>query len=177
MTNRASALLAEPVKMRIINLDDPSIFIEPEYNPTELREKLAANWAKVTIPGMSHRRRQYIDTDNNSFSFTLHYDSTDRTPDEHNLFLVQRSFLLAHCYARRGATTITDGAPPRVIFVWPGLARMVSIIEDLDFVYLKFNRLLEPTLWEVTIQLSEIRDRRLFFDDVLLNGTFRGSSF
>lgn len=175
MADRSLITLAgEPAKMTMTNLLNPALSIEPQYNPTELEELIAANWTELTIPGLSHRRMQYIDTSNDEFNFTLHYDTTDQSPVDHEKFLSQRKWLMAHTVPRGGGSTIIDGAAPRVLFSWPTLVSIVAVIRSVRFRYLTFNTDLSPTRWDADVKITEIRDSRLTFDDVLINGTFRG---
>lgn len=170
-----SELASEPPKMSLTNIDDPSKSISPQYNPEKLKQKISANWAEQTIPGFSHKRLHYIDTSNDGFSFSLHFDSIGEPKSTQERNMAIRRFLMAHCYARGGAQSIITGAPPRLLLVWPSLVSMTAIVRDLDFTYSRFNRLLEPIVWDVDVVLQEIRDVRLSFEDVFFSGNFRGS--
>lgn len=159
-------------KMSIANLVNGRV-IEAQFNPSQIQEKLSVNWSELPVLGMSHPILQYQSTGAHQFTFTMRFDGTNLGPLSPAVVGMSRNFLLAACYPPRGATDIIGGSPPRLLFVWPGLASLNAIITELSFKHLKMNRRAGPQRFDVDVSLKEIRDVRLFMDDLPIDGTFR----
>jgi hypothetical protein len=175
-------LSRRPVHMSLINLGS-GVEFNPQYNPTEIEETIAAAYNRQKVLGLSHSIPQYSNTENWEASFTLRFDALN--PHSSNgsnsngvtkagdYLLAARQFLMGLCYARRGGQSVADGAPPRVLFVWPFLASLTCFVPEVRFRHLAFNYLAAPTRLDVSIKLEEIRDVRIYGEDVDVNGTFR----
>lgn len=172
----SDTLNTQPPKISFSNVVDPKDTIFPQYNPNKLREQIKVQWSKITVPGLSHKRVNYISTENTGFKMKLHYDATGRTPDVREKFLDHRKFFQAHAVPRGGADTVLGGEAPRLLFIWPGLISMTCILESADFDYTRFNSELGLLTWDVDLVLSEIRDVRLTFEEVRAQGTQRRGS-
>ena len=163
-----------PARMSVVNLTTGES-IEAQFNPTELEEVLDVNWARQVVPGLSHQPMQYVHTGNEKLTLELHFDALDPTTDLAQLLRARR-FLLSLCYARRGAQDLLGGMPPRVLFVWPTLVSLTTVITALSFKHSRFNLEGTPTLLTAKVTLEEIRDVRLVAEDVLANGTQRSGT-
>lgn len=173
--------------MSLINLGS-GVELNPQYNPNEVEETIAVAYQRQKVLGQSHTVPQYVNTENWNSRFTLRFDALNprnRTPGEANsngvtrsgdFLLAARQFIMGLCYARRGGQTVADGAPPRVLFVWPFLASLTCIVAEARFRHLAFNYLGAPTRLDVEVQIEEIRDVRLYGEDVDLEGTFRSNN-
>ncbi len=171
-----SALNRQPPKMSFTNIVDPDDTIFPQFNPEEVRVQLRALWEKITIPGLSHQRLNYISSSNPVFRLTLRYDATGRSPKTREIFEDHLQFLQAHFHPRNGADTVLGGEAPRLLFIWPTLISMTCIIEEANFNLTRFNSELQLMAWNVTLGLSEIRDVRLTFEEVRGLGMKRSGS-
>lgn len=176
MTTRApgdiSASARAPSRMSFTNVSTTESF-EAQFNPAELGEKIAVNYARLAVMGLSHEPLQYQRTGNHTFDFELALRVYDDNGNRRVTIVDQRRFLLSLCYPRRGATNVIGGAPPRVLFVWPNLASLTSVIASLDFKHTLFGRDGTPYHSQVKVGLEEIRDFRLFSEDVRKTGTQR----
>ncbi len=169
----ASSLVALR-KCSIANLRTAEV-LEAQFNPTDFERTIAVNWAHITVPGLSHEVLQYTNTKNTGFSFEFFClanttDSRARTVDFMN-------FIESLCYASAGANSIRNGAPPRVLVVWPSLLSMTCVVGKVGFGYKAFtSNGLEVTRAMVSIDFEEIRDARLTSEDVRARGGLRGSA-
>jgi hypothetical protein len=149
---------------------------EAQYNPSEIEETLSVNYARLAIMGLSHKPMQYQNTDNLSLDFTLVFRAFDDTGNRVNDMKEMKKFLYSLCYSPRSAGSIIGGAPPRVLFIFPNLASLTCKITQL-----KYKTLLQaldgsPTMSEAKITIEEIRDTRLFSEDVREYGIQRASA-
>lgn len=160
-----------PARMSIANVSSGDS-IEAQFNPTEFEEALEVNWARQTIPGLSHQPLQYVNTGNKKFTLELNFEALDPTTDLAQIHR-DRRFLESLCYARRGAGDVLSGGPPRALFVWPNVVSLTCVITSLSFKHSRFNLDGTPVQFTAKLGLEEIRDMRLFSEDVLANGTQR----
>lgn len=170
----ASSVGARPERMSITNLVTGDA-LEVQRNPTELAEALGVNWQKSTVPGLAHQPLHYIHTNNHKPSFQLVFDSLLDDGSRYDIDYARR-FLLHLCYPTRGAQTITRHAPPRVLFVWPQLFALTTLIADVQIQHVRFALSGAPTRYTAQVTLEEVRDLRLYGDDLLADGTRRGGN-
>ena len=183
----------KPLRMSFTNLNNGRS-MEAQFNPTQLEEILNVAWSELDVQGGSHQPMQYSKTQNHGFSFSLVFDAYDNsggqlvTNDPNQLgqersngatqnrladILLARRYLLSLCYGPRGATDVSGTAPPRFLFVWPNFISLTSVIKALRIRHTRFNLRGEPTYFTCDVTISEIRDVRLFSDDVFFDGTSR----
>lgn len=145
-----------------------------QFNPAKLDETIKVDWVKLTVPGLSHRRHQYNYTDNHGVTFELIFDAQQAG----NITDMReaRKFLLSLCYSKRGAQNVRDGEATRVLFVWPNLFSLTCVISSLKIVHTAFNLAGDPIYYTAAIGVEEIRDTRLFSEDVRNDGTQRVSA-
>jgi hypothetical protein len=171
--------LQRPVKRMSITDLRTDKELEMQFNPAEMNESLSVNWARLHSPGLSHERLQYGNTDNMKWSFQLIYDELAFTGTKQGGTALAsadaRNFLMSLCYPRRGSPSVNDGAAPRVLFVWPNFISVDGVITALKFKHSRFNLNGQPTYFTVDVALEEMRDTRLFADDVAAIGTQRAS--
>jgi hypothetical protein len=160
-----------PARMSIANVSSGES-IDAQFNPTELDEALEVNWARQTVPGLSHQPLQFVNTGNTRFTLDLQFEAQDPTSDVDQI-LRARQFLQSLCYPRRGAADVIGGGPPRALFVWPTFVSLTCVIASLSFKYSRFNLAGTPVQFTAKVALEEIRDVRLLSEDVLASGTQR----
>lgn len=149
---------------------------DAQYNPDSLEETLGAVYAKVKVQGMSHQPMQFEHSENWAASFDLAFDAFSSESYDINM---TRNMLQSWVCPQRGSGSIASGAPTRVLFYWPGLITMSTVIMKLKFKHKRFGwpGLDMATTWFVcSVSLEEIRDTRLFADDVERSGTIRSST-
>lgn len=159
-------------KMLITKLGDPRTVFETQFNPTEFTEGLQVNYQRQKIPGLSHEPLQYVNTTNVKFGMDLFFDAVTQEQAERNL--IARKFLHSVCYPRRPVGDLLIGGPPRLLFVWPSIISLTTVIMSLNLVYRQFSATGVPIKFVASVALEEVRDMRLTQDDVITNGTFRG---
>lgn len=167
-----SALAQKPERMYFQDLRTLEI-LTAQYNPTEMEEALGVEWARLTPPGFSHQPLQYVGTQNLTYSFDLVFDAAVEGTTLNEVMRARR-FLMSLCYARRGAQNVREGQAPRFLFVWPTLVSLTAVISGaLTFKHETFNVRATPTRFTVKMKLEEIRDVRLYSEDVRDEGTQR----
>jgi hypothetical protein len=184
-----------PARMYITNISSGET-VHAQFNPTEFQEALEVNWARQTVPGLSHQPLQFVHTSNSKFTIDLYFNAQDGTSESGtsqatgpdfvtklapigglaqrlNQIHDTRRFLQSLCYPRRGAATVFAGGPPRVLFVWPQVVSLQCILTGLSFRYTRFNIDGTPVEFTASVSLEEIRDVRLLSEEVRQNGTQR----
>ena len=148
--------------------------VEAQFNPAKLNEVLAVDWNRLVSPGNSHRRMQYSYTDNHKVTFELIFDALQagNVTDMEDA----RRFLFSLCYAKKGAQNIREGEATRVLFVWPNLFTMTCVMTNVAFEHTAFNLAGQPIYSTAKIAIEEIRDARLYSEDVRATGTQRTSA-
>lgn len=168
----ADSLNFTPERMSLANVATGQT-LDVQFNPTEFDESLDVNWNRLAILGLSHMPLQYLQTGNQGFSFELALRAWDKNGNQMPNIMSARNFLLSLCYPSRTSQDIKGGAPPRVLFVWPGLVSIISVISRLKAKYTLFNKQGQPVHFSYTVDIEEIRDVRLYSEDVLAQGTQR----
>ena len=149
--------------------------VEAQFNPTEFEEALEVNWARQTVPGLSHQPLQFVNTGNAKFTLELNFEVQDPNADLDQIHHARR-FLQSLCYPRRGAEDVASGGPPRALFVWPNVVSLTCVVTALSFKYGRFNVEGTPVQFTAKVTVEEIRDMRLLSEDVLADGTRRSGA-
>ena len=149
--------------------------VEAQFNPTDFEEALEVNWARQTVPGLSHQPLQFVNTGNVKFTLELNFEAQDPATDLEEIHFARR-FMQSLCYPRRGAPDVSGGGPPRALFVWPNVASLTCVVTALSFKYGRFNLDGTPIQFTAKVTLEEIRDVRLLSEDVLASGTQRSGA-
>jgi hypothetical protein len=163
-----------PARMSIANTATGDV-VEAQFNPAEFEEALEVNWARQTVPGLSHQPLQFVNTGNVKYTIELHFEALDPTADIDQIHFARR-FLQSLCYPRRGAEDIVGGGPPRGLFVWPNVVSLTCVVTGLSFKYGRFNLDGTPIQFTAKVTLEEIRDVRLLSEDVLAAGSQRSGA-
>lgn len=144
-----------------------------QFNPAEFTESINVNYAKLQVPGLSHTRKHYINTDDVKFDLELFYHCLDGSgPEGLNAILEDRKFLYALTHPWR-SDSIKRGGAPRVLFIWPTFISLSCVITSLSFTYTMFNKQGRPVAYKAKIGLEEIRDVFVSMEDILTLGTQR----
>lgn len=164
-----------PKKMSLADLGTGD-FLEAQYNPVKLKRKIQPIWNKLKVLGHSHEPLQYSNTSSVSFAFDLAFSCwDDRASPVQMAKIIDKAarFLESLCYARRGGQDIVGGSPPRILFVWPRLISLTAVIDDLEIEDTDFNVEGASIRFTAAIKLNEIRDTRLYSEDVRASGMRR----
>ncbi len=144
-----------------------------QFNPAELEETIGVNYARLVVPGLSHTRKHFVNTDDVKFSFELFshcLDSGDTKLANMLAIREDRRFLYALTHPWR-ADGIKRGGAPRVLFIWPHLISLTCVVTSLTFKYTLFNKTGAPAAWNARVQLEQIRDEFVGMEDILNEGT------
>ena len=162
----------KPERMSFSNLVDATT-LEAQFNPEELNETLQANWAELAVTGLSLKPQQYEGTENHGFAFRLRFAGIDSDGNKVADIHFARRYLMSLFYARRGAQDIIGGSAPRFLFLWPNFISLTCVIHSLRMRHFHFGRDGLPLHFDADVTIKEIRDVRLFGEDVLSDGTLR----
>ena len=148
-----------------------SITYEFQFNPTEFTETIEVNYARQTVPGLSHEVLQYVNTKNDKFELELFFVADNREQLIRNLGA--RRLLSSYAYPREVDPTLIGGGPPRVLFLWPQFISLVCVFTNISFTYQRFSPEGLPLQFIANVTLEEMREVRLLQDDILTSGTRR----
>ena len=160
---------ARPPRMTITRMDTGAT-ISAQFNPEEVTEEIGVNFAEPAVLGLSHQPLQYLNTSNLLLNFDMGFDVLSI---EGGTALASRRFLHAVCYSSRAAQTVASGGTPDLFFVWPNLYSLVCRLKKLRIVHKRFNLSGLPTLFAASLTLVEVRNVRLYSEDVENYGTMR----
>jgi hypothetical protein len=160
-----------PRRMAIVNLATGET-VEAPFNPEDLEEAVEVLYARQPVRGLSHQPLQYGSTGNVTFQFELRFLVT--SPAAAKSLSSVRRFLQSLCYPGWSAESVVTGGPPRCLFVWPGLVSLTCVVTQLGLHYTRFRPDGVPIEMAARLALEEIRDTRLFSEDVRIAGSLRG---
>jgi hypothetical protein len=128
-------------------------------NPTEVVEKLAVNWNRLAVPGLSHQVLQYQGTGNRQLSGLEFYVDRFFAAEVGSAEVVEdfRRFLLA--LTRAPDDNLTAG-PPRTLVIWPRLFVVECVLESVEFRYRRFGADGSPLVYTAAVTFEEILDVR-----------------
>ena len=87
---------------------------------------------------------------------------------------IARQFLLACMYPSRGAQEVRDGAPSRLLMVWPGMWSLTCRLVDLTIGHTRFDTSRGFASFTANLKLEvDSLGQRLTYEDVLEDGTIR----
>jgi len=137
------------------------------FNPTTLSEKVSVNWNRVTVPGLSHQLLQFQSTGNRQLSGVEFYLARlfAKKESEDADILDFRAFLRALTVPPKGAEGVPATAPPRTLFVWPGVLSIETLLTDLDLQYRQFGVDGSLLVYTATVTFEEILDARVTSED------------
>ena len=143
-----------------------------QYAPTELTESGGAEYAELTVPGLSHKIQQFTCGKNLTLKPEFEFNQlvNPQVP-----IAKQRLFVQSLVVPSKKAQNVLTGSPPRVMFLWPNLFAMTCRVLDFEFKHSFFAPTGDDAIFKVTLTLAEARDTRLYMEDVLTQGTMRGA--
>ncbi len=160
------AFTHHPPRMTITRLDDPTIVLEAQYNPEEVKEKVGASWSKQVVPGLSHQVKQFTNTENRRISFTMVFQAIPLGLDGTSRIRQVRRFFLSSVRPRRNVGSIASAGAPRLLFVWPEYMSLTATLESANMNTKRYNAGGPPIELSVEVELEEIRDTAIFADEI-----------
>lgn len=164
--------VSAPDRLTIANLATART-IEAQFNPREFNFAIRTNYQQLQVPGAGYQQLQYINTGNITFPLDLYFRVV--SDEEMQRRLDAEVFLLALCYPRRGAGTISQVAPPRALIVWANVS-IQCVVRGLNIKASRFNVWGEIVEEAFSLELEEISDGQRFSEDVRRQGLMRASS-
>lgn len=147
----------EPLRMTLGNLDTGE-GLTAQYNPTEVEVALSALFNKSKVPGQTYEEQQYANTANPTISFTLCFDGKGRAAPD---LLDVEGFIFSLMYPPLDPTSISTGAPPGVIFSWPGWILLVTTMPKFVQKSTRFSPDGPPTYQTYKVELEGRLTRRI----------------
>lgn len=132
------------------------------FNPTQFIERVAVNWTRLAVLGLSHQPLQYQGTGNRqlpSMEFYLDKFFAAAAPGDRDIDDF-RSFLRALTVPPTPVVG-TPTAPPRTLFLWPRVLTMETVLADLEFGYRQFAVDASVLVYVATVTFEEILDVRV----------------
>lgn len=157
----------KPPKLTLVNLATGKS-LETQFLPEELEEATGTNFAKLTVPGLSHQRKHFINTDDCRYTFTMYNHCIGKGAAALKSLLDARGFLKAACHPRRNTGESDRDGPPRLLLVWPNfISVQVRLMSPLTFKFSKFNKFGTPIAYAASVVMEEQRDAFVGMEDIL----------
>ena len=125
------------------------------FNPTQLSEKLSVNYNRLPVLGLDHQVVQYQGTANRRLDavefYWDHFSALSRRgrPD----ILAFRTFIGELMVPAVGAS-----APPRVLFVWPGVLTIEAVVIDAEVQYRQVSADGTVLVYAAMVTFEEVMD-------------------
>lgn len=145
-------------------------FIVTQFSPTKVSEELSSMFEELKVLGLSHQPLQYSGTANHKVSFPLEFHgapSLGQTADQ------QRRFLLSNHYPSRSQRNVKATGPSGIVVDWPGLFSLVCAQMSTKITHEVFLPSGAPQKFIAELTFAELRDVRLYAEDVSRLGTVR----
>ena len=165
MSQPIQNLAERPPRVTIRRLDNPDLILEAQYNPSELEETIGAAYAKLVVPGLSHKVKQFTNTEDDVLKFKLDYVVDDGGPAAADRLIAARLFFKTSVRPRRNIGAVSSGGAPRLLFFWPNFMSMTSILVAASLKYTQFNSTGRPIRMSVDVTLEDVRDTIILADD------------
>lgn len=99
------------------------------WDPNEIKQAIKARRSKQQIPGLSHRRSQFVNTDNQEIKFTLTYDALQHGgPIKVD---AARQWLFSLLYPR-SSNRIQGAGQPKVLLLIPRNLNVKGYVEGVE---------------------------------------------
>lgn len=145
-------------------------YIVAQYTPQRVSEELSVELERLKVLGLSHQPHQYSGTSNHKLSLTFDFHGA---PSLGQTAAEQRRFLLANCYPSRSARNVKSGGPSGIVFDWPNLFGLVCVQLGVKIEHELFLPNGQPLKFSAQVSFEELRDVRLYAEDVARLGTVR----
>jgi len=169
-----------PVRGHLKNLHSGESFVFP-MNPTTLRERIQVRYQEQNIIGMSHPNMQYLGTGATKLPGVQFYYDARRVAQELGRDTISPRerlnfwrFVQALTVPGFGADDINSGQTPRVLFVWPQVMSLTCVVQDAGCEYREFDMGGAVLVYVVSVSFAEIRDLRMYSEELRIFGSDRG---
>lgn len=159
----------EPAKMSLTNLVTGRVQ-EAQFNPPEVKVKLAAEYERLKILGHTSQPLQFTGNTNLEIDgIDLLFDRLTSQGGGGDEYDRARRFLMSLTLPR-ASDSLLRGAPPDVLFVWPNLYVVVCRVLEVTDGHRRMARDGRSTLAVVNVKLHSISQFRLLGEDVEESG-------
>ncbi len=133
------------------------------FNPTSFTEKVQVNWNRVSVPGLSHQLLQFLSTGNRQLPGVEFYVDRffARAEGDSSDILEFRGFLRALTVPPKAAVGVATTAPPRLLFIWPQVITIETVVTDLELAYRQFAADGSVLVYAATVTFEEVLDARV----------------
>jgi hypothetical protein len=161
-----------PPKVELVNLDTLES-VQCQFNPASLERSITINYSRITVPGLSHQILQYSSTSNFKLpGLQFRFEQVlDRAYSLSNFVGFMHSFTASPL----GTSGVVSTRPPRILFVWPHFITMEAVVLSIKEKYDMFFTDGTPRSLVVTLDFEEIRDFRLYSEDLRSSIALPGS--
>lgn len=137
--------------------------VECLFNPTQLVEKVQVNWNRLAVPGLSHQVLQYQSTGNRELSGVEFYlDRVFAAEQPGDVDIMEfRAFLRALTVPPEATEGVAATAPPRTLFIWPGVLTVEAVLTGVEFQYRQFGVDGRALVYAANVSFEEILDVRV----------------
>ena len=126
------------------------------------------NWNRLAVPGLSHQVLQFQSTANRQLSgleFYLDRFFAAEQPGDVKI-LEFRAFLRALTVPPKGTEGVAATAPPRVLFVWPGVVTVECVVASVEFLYKQLAVDGTVLVYTASVSFEEILDTRVTSEEL-----------
>ncbi|MFH0903253.1 MAG: peptidoglycan-binding protein [Pseudomonadota bacterium] len=159
--------IARPPRCVLVNVATGES-VECLFNPTQLSEKLQVNWNRLAVPGLSHQVLQFQGTGNRQLTgveFYLDKVFAAEQPGDPDIMELRR-FLRSLTVPPGGTEGVIASAPPRALFVWPGVLSVETVLTEVEFQYRQFGVDGRVLVYAATCSFEEILDMRISSEEL-----------
>lgn len=163
--------------MSLQRLDDPSLKLTAQYNPTEITQAYGANYARLAVPGLSHQVKHFANTNDVTMKFGLDFVVDDGGESAADALIAARLFFATSVRPKARVGNVASSGAPRLYLFWPNFFSMTCVLTNADLKFTQFNRSARPTRMRADVTVEEIRDAVIladqFFDEAPLRASAR----
>lgn len=145
----------DPPRVTITNIRNGAEVVA-QFNPEELEEQVAPNWARLQVQGLSHEVRHFRNTGPYTQRFTLYFRAA--TPEDLVLMQRARRQLMSWAYPQRiRASNYVGGGPPELLLIWPGMLAIYVHLVECRIKHQRFNVEGHSVQFEAQVGFEEAR--------------------
>jgi len=121
------------------------------------------NWNRLAVPGLSHQVLQYQSTGNRELSGVEFYlDRIFAAEQPGDVDIMEfRAFLRALTVPPEATEGVAATAPPRTLFIWPGVLTVEAVLTGVEFQYRQFGVDGRALVYAANVSFEEILDVRV----------------
>lgn len=170
-----SSINSRPPRASLVNMTTNEEY-QFLFNPQTIEEKIEAKYNRAQIIGLSHERLSFKNTTNNVVPIELYIsqlaqDLIAQQGDSSPPIMQQKAWLQSLVYPASSQDFSFVG-PPRVLFIWPRVARMIGRVTKVSFLHREFsNRTLGTIKMVARLEFEEDVEQMRLMEDVQLMGS------